>query len=394
MANEKNCLGLYLAAEPTGGGTYQYSISIADGLAGLADRGWSLTAITHDESWAEQLSSDWNVVVEPIDAKRRTIGRLYRQIDRFSAGIRRSARFDLARSILRNRFDILVFPGQELVGAQVSSPAIVAVHDLMHRYESGFSEYSRIVSAGRERRYRAITSTAAGILVDSDLGKTQIIESYGVDPESVHVLPFVVPPYLMSPVEVDIATKYSLDYEYLFYPAQLWEHKNHIRLLEAIALNKRRGLEINLVLAGSPQNADQQVRSRIQNLDLTSNVRLLGYVPNEDMYSLYMGAHATVFVSLIGPTSIPPLEAMYLGSPLVAGRRYAMEEQVGDAAILVDPLDVQSIADGIARIWTDPELRAKLTARGHARSASWTRAEFGERLCEIVTHMSNKELKH
>ncbi len=93
---------------------------------------------------------------------------------------------------------------------------------------------------------------------------------------------------------------------------------------------------------------------------------------------------ATVFVSLIGPTNIPPLEAMLLGSPLIVSNIYAMPEQVGDAALLVDPRNPDDIAAAMARAWTDEPTRRMLIDRGRERSARWTGAHFGARLREIV----------
>jgi glycosyltransferase involved in cell wall biosynthesis len=130
---------------------------------------------------------------------------------------------------------------------------------------------------------------------------------------------------------------------------------------------------------------------RIAELDLRGDVTILGYVPSEDMYSLYKHAVATVFVSLIGPTSIPPLEAMFVGSPLVVSNVYAMPEQVGDAALLVDARSPEDIAAKVERVWSDEALRRTLADRGRAQSALWTTAHFGERLRAIVSELVRSE---
>ena len=381
-------LAVYLAAEPEGGGTHQYSLSIVSELALLGREGWSLTAVASDPTWRAHLPSAYEIIVDPRKKPQRLAAAAYRLIDRSPTGMKRSGRIELATGVLnQSQFDLIVFPGQDRAGAQVNSPSLVAVHDLMHRYESHFSEYGGRVYASRERRYRSISKFASGVLVDSDLGKAQFIESYGADPERIHVLPFVLPPYMAHARSSDVSSKYALYDRFLFYPAQLWEHKNHVRLIDAVALANRRGNSINLVLAGAPKNAYRAVMERIAQLDLEDCVKLLGYVPNEDMYSLYKGAVATVFVSLIGPTSIPPLEAMYVGSPLVLSRRYAMPEQAGNAALLVDPLNVSDIAEKITQVWTNAALRKRLSGAGQRRSAEWTSTEFGLRLRSIVAGM-------
>ena len=183
---------------------------------------------------------------------------------------------------------------------------------------------------------------------------------------------------------MDVRAKYGLPERYLFYPAQFWDHKNHLRLVEALAIAKGRGLPVKLVLAGSRKNAYDRVVLRVEALGLSEDVTILGYVPNEDMAALYRQALATVFVSLIGPTNIPPLEAMAVGSPLIVSNVYAMPEQVGDAALLVDPNNAEDIADKIERLWVDAALRRQLVEKGLARSATWTEEHFGARLREIV----------
>jgi glycosyltransferase involved in cell wall biosynthesis len=254
----------------------------------------------------------------------------------------------------------------------------------MHRYERHFQEYQGRVYHERERHYRTVCADAVGILVDSELGRRHVVESYDRDPETVFVLPFAPPTYLLNTADVNVKEKYGLPDRYLFYPAQFWEHKNHIRLIEAVARTKEGALPVKLVLAGSPKNAYRRVVSRIEELGLEGDVFILGYVPNEDLSALYRHAVATVFVSLLGPTNIPPLEAMAVGSPLIVSNVYAMPEQVGDAALLVDPMDVEDIANKIALLWGGVSLRERLIERGHARSAAWTEEQFSARLTAII----------
>ena len=101
----------------------------------------------------------------------------------------------------------------------------MAVHDLMHRYESHFEEYQGKVFARRESHYRSICAAAAADPGGLELGKRQVIESYDVQPGKVFVLPFAPPSYLAESREVDVRAKYGLPEQYLFYPAQFWEHR-------------------------------------------------------------------------------------------------------------------------------------------------------------------------
>lgn len=383
-------LGLNLSSDPAGGGAHQHSMSVMRATSPLADRGWLLTAFVSNAAWDNLIPDSFNVVRCSVSPWQRAAASGYRRIHRSPAGLRKAGRFlPETQAMNASGCDLIVFAGQGAGACQLRVPTLATVHDLMHRYEPHFGEYQEGEFQRRERHYKCISKNATAILVDSELGKRQLLESYGGRPDRIFVLPLIPPPYLATSHRINVADKYSLFDQYLFYPAQFWEHKNHVRLVEAVALVKARGLPVRLVLVGAPKNNYQRTIARIAALGLEDDVRILGYVPNEEMYSLYESALATVFVSLIGPTNIPPLEALSVGSPLVVSNRYAMPEQVGEAALLVDPTDVEDIAEKITLIWTDEELRKRLVERGRAQSTLWTESRFEARLQEIITQLIN-----
>src|SRR5262249_16339764 len=175
----------------------------------------------------------------------------------------------------------------------------------------------------------------------------------------------------------------------LFYPAQIWPHKNHARLVRALGLLKQRGIEVPLVCCGSaPDEVRQRALADVKELarqqGLEGLVRLLGYIPDEDMSGLFAGAEALVVPTFFGPTNIPPLEAWSLGCPVITSDIRGIREQMGDAAILVDPRSEQAMAAGIERLWTDPALRETLIVRGRERLASYTSVEYTQRLKAIL----------
>jgi glycosyltransferase involved in cell wall biosynthesis len=371
------------------GGTYQYNLNVVRALEPLVDAGWTMTAFVHDPAWRSIVRREVRITQHQARQLGVMAAALYRRFDRSPAGARRSSRLHgAARTIDAANCDIVVYPSQDEEAYLTAGPAVVAIHDLMHRYESSFREYGGREREVRDRHYRLLCARAAGILVDSELGRRQVAESYEVSPSRIHVLPFTPPSYLRSSSKIDVRAMYRVPERYLFYPAALWEHKNHLRLLEALAIARTRGVAANLVLCGAKKDAWPEVERRIAQLGLAANVQLLGYVPNEHMRSLYEAAVATVFVSLIGPTSIPPLEAMAVGSPLVIADVYAAREQVGDAAVLVEGRDPDAIARGIERVWTDDTLRTELAAHGRERAQQWTEADFGARLRDIVQRLA------
>jgi glycosyltransferase involved in cell wall biosynthesis len=113
------------------------------------------------------------------------------------------------------------------------------------------------------------------------------------------------------------------------------------------------------------------VRQTAENLGLSSQVHFLGFVPREDMIGLYRNALALTYVTFFGPENLPPLEAFALGCPVIASNVPGAQEQLGDAALLVDPKNEGDIAKGIKRLYEDSALRQKLIDRGLERAAKW-----------------------
>jgi len=149
-----------------------------------------------------------------------------------------------------------------------------------------------------------------------------------------------------------------------------------LRLIEAFArLKQDTSIDHRLVVVGSRTWFAPILAQAIRQHQLEDEVRLVGYVPDEDLPYFYSGAELLVFPSLFEGFGIPPLEAMACGCPVVAGRAAAIPEVVGDAALLVDPYSVDSITEGMYAVLTDPECRTVLRTRGlrRVKQFAWER---------------------
>lgn len=304
----------------------------------------------------------------------------------------------LTRLFLKHDVDWMLYPVPLEISFETGIPYVMAVHDLNHRLHPEFPE----VTANkqwevREYLFRNGIRQAMLVLVDSEIGKEDVLNCYGpygVTADRVKVLPFLPASYISTNVSEEekgrVRKFYNLPELYLFYPAHFWPHKNHRRIVEALRLLREEShLDIDTVFIGSYPDKIREstfgdVISLAQELGLESRIHYLGYVPEENMSALYASAVALVMPTFFGPTNIPPLEAWSLGCPVLTSDIRGIREQMGNAAILIDPKSVESIAEGIYQLWTDSELRQKLVDKGRRRLASYSSEEFHRRLAEIM----------
>ncbi|MEX1001461.1 MAG: glycosyltransferase family 1 protein [Crocinitomicaceae bacterium] len=382
MNKKQPHIGLYLAAKPEAGGIYQYALSIIDALKTTPNI--RVTCFVEDPNWQRHIPDYFHLHVNSSSKLKKGVGRIVRKVS-FSLRNKQAGFFDRSvTSINKSDCDLVIFPSQDSLTYQINKPALTAVHDLMHRYESHFDEYQHGIYNERELHYQAICENARGILVDSELGKQHVIESYNVPATKVHVLKFVPPFYLKSSPAVDIKSKYNLPDEFIFYPAQFWEHKNHKNLVRAVKILKDQGIKIHTVFIGSAKNNYDCVIQLIDDLKLKDEISVLGYIPLNEIVSFYKQATAMIFVSLAGPTNIPPVEAMMLGCPAIVSDAYAMPEQVGEGALLVDAKSPEDIAKKIKLLHQDDRLRETLIEKGFEQIKKWDQDAFNQRLAEII----------
>jgi glycosyltransferase involved in cell wall biosynthesis len=375
---------------PEGGGAFQYAQSVLSVLSALPEASYRIVVAYSHPAWESRLVGS----ASHVECMRVRYGIL-------DMGVKAALRFGfplmpwrtvakyihpLTRRMRAAACDLWLFPAQDIWTYAIPVPAVGVIHDLMHRYESSFPEVSAFgLFRRRERHYRRLCRYARAVLVDSNVGKRQLMESYSLCSERAYVLPYVAPAYMyVETLPFGFDGRYCLPKKFIFYPAQFWEHKNHVRLLEAMAMLRIEFPDLYLVLAGSSKNGYRRALETIDRLGLIDRVLLTGYVPDEDIPEFYRRALAMVMPTFFGPTNIPPLEAMVAGCPMAVSGIYAMPEQVGDAALLFDPESVDEIAGAIRRLATDSELRQRLAMKGRERARRWGMSQFHARLVAII----------
>lgn len=252
---------------------------------------------------------------------------------------------------------------------------ITTVWDLCHRDEPEFPEVrcNRQLES-RDKNYLAILPRATAILVDSELGRSNLVRRYGIDEERVHIMPFQAAVSTRAPMatdltdSIDIREKYQLTMPYVFYPAQFWAHKNHVYLLEGIrALEDLHGIKVGAIFSGGDQGNLQYVKRYVCELGLDDRVRFAGFVANEEVLELYRQSIALVMPTYFGPTNLPPLEAFSLDVPVIYSDKAGLRDQIGNAGLLIDLNNSASLANHLKVLIQDEKLRDQLIQAGRDR---------------------------
>ncbi len=227
------------------------------------------------------------------------------------------------------------------------------------------------------------------VIAISEATKADIVELYGADPAKVAV---VVPGVdaRFNPQHEDgerrrIRAKYGLPGgDFLLTVGTLQPRKNHARLVEAYARAlEETNSEVPLVIAGARGWAYGAVHDAIGEQGLAGHVIFPGFVDDADLPALYRTALAVAYPSLYEGFGLPVAEAMACGTPVVTSNVSSLPEAAGDAALLVDPLDTDALADALVRLLTDDALRDDLRARGLAQAAKFTWEHAAERLWDV-----------
>jgi len=258
----------------------------------------------------------------------------------------------LGAAVNRSSADLFWSPGF-MPPARCKIPYVVTIHDLIHlHYGSSLHRcyYNQII--------RRVLHNAASVLTDSAYSRDEILEWSGLPPDLVCVVPLAVSADFCAGGDA-----YAPGYPYILYVGNRRVYKNLNRLVKAFGLTCRNS-DVKLVLSGV---ADPELLTLAKQAGIADRIVFLGRIDEELLPALYRGALAVAYVSLYEGFGLPPLEAMACGTPVLTSNITSLPEVVGDAGLMVDPLNVEQIAAGLTRIIEDEALRAELVRKGLER---------------------------
>jgi glycosyltransferase involved in cell wall biosynthesis len=367
--------------EPESGGGFTFENEILTALAALAKSAkhrFTLlcppAALSHLENF---LAGSGIAVAAAPRATGRLLAAALRELETFRIHWRRPSDLDHVAAPLGIEF--IWFLGPQ--AARTDIPYLTVVWDLQHRATPWFPEMSaQGVWDARDAWHRWFLQRASAVVTGTQVGVRQLASFFQIAPENTLVLPHPTPRFASAAASPesspDMRAKFGLGDCFVLYPAQFWAHKNHVNLVLAVALLRRRGLEVHLALPGSDKGVRDHVLAVAAREGAADLIHPLGFVQRDDLVALYRQALALAYVSWCGPENLPPLEAFALGCPVIATDIPGAREQLGDAALFCEPGSPESIADAMARCRSDEGMRANLIAAGSARAGRFTPLDY------------------
>lgn len=270
--------------------------------------------------------------------------------------------------------DLAYFPAPSPIAATLQKlNFIITIWDLCHRDHPEFPEVRNFgESLARDRYYSKLIKSAYLTVTNSPLNARNLIHRYGIDAQKIITMPFSPSPFLHQSKpnpesRLNILNKHGLKSGFFFYPAEFWPHKNHIRILEALKILATKNLFPEVVFSGSENKNIQHIQNMTRIFNLEKQVHFLGFLPYDEMRSLYCECVAVVMPTYFGPTNLPPLEAWAMNRPLIYSEE--CRDQGAEAAVYIDPDCATSLADAMTSVMRT-EVQLHLIEQGKGRLAT------------------------
>lgn len=267
---------------------------------------------------------------------------------------------------------------------------LLTVHDLS--FVRAPETTTPVLKAYLDRVVPRSVHRATHILADSQATKEDLVELYGTPPEKITVLLGGANPEF-KPVEDKVGRRsvrerYHIPPNpYIFSIGTVQPRKNYARLITALAALGPAFEDVHLVIAGGRGWLDSPIYQSVTDSGLSERVHFIGFARDEDLPALYSEARCLAYPSLYEGIGLPVLEAMACGIPVVTSNISSMPEVAGDAALLIDPYQVDELVDSLRRLLTDESLRADLIKRGYDQAACFTWDRAAQQLQDIYRQM-------
>ncbi|NEX64481.1 glycosyltransferase family 4 protein [Noviherbaspirillum galbum] len=358
------------------------AVPILTPMAGVGQYTWHLVdqlrQLLPQQPWLFYGSAWDKAVRAPAPAGVRGINSAIKRIlPRPDALIRAMRQNRFSKGAAEHRLNFYHEPA--FMAFRFAGPTVVTVHDI------SWVRYPQTHPAARVREMNRImpgvVRDAAHIVVDSEFVRREVMEHYGVPEDRISTVLLGVAPEF-RPIGMDAArpvlSGFNLRHgEYLLAVGTLEPRKNLASVLAAYSrLPGALRARFPLVVTGMNGWGMESLSASLRQMVDRGEVRLTGYVPQANLPALYSGARAFVYPSLYEGFGLPPLEAMACGTPVIASNRASLPEVVGDAGILVEPLDDVAIAGHLQSLIEDHAAHDRCRTLGQQRARMFTWRQF------------------
>jgi glycosyltransferase involved in cell wall biosynthesis len=297
--------------------------------------------------------------------------------------------WSLARAARRERVDALHV--QYVAPLRYRGPLVITVHDL------GFVNVPDSFPFALRALLRVLVpwsmARASQIITVSEFCRRDILARYPIQRDRITAIPLGVDTRFRPRAPDDVLAvlgRHGLRPGFFFSLGRLNRRKNLERLIQAYTTLRTKGVtEAPLVIGGKPDYGTREVRRRVQRSGEAPGVVFTGLIPDEDLPTFYSAAACFVYPSLFEGFGLPVLEAMACGTPVVVSNRAALPELVGEAGVLVDPENVNALAQAMTRVVTDRAAAADLRRSGLARSRQFSWEETAQRTVRVYRDALN-----
>ena len=366
------------------GGVETVVIGIAQGFAELAPDDLDLTFLGYEDAdkWlAPHLGSSRLVRVPSRSLTRGGLRRATDAMATLSSGLLGGPRHvpssvALRRDYEMNRLDVDLVHYPYQASCLPDRPFLYQPHDLLHVHHPELLRQDQV--RRREMHYAAMCERAALVVVGTRWVRDDVRDYFKLPPERLRVIPLAPPRRTAGSAELPG----GLPPHYLLYPAANWPHKNHAKLIAALAVCWHGGVEVELVLTGPRLAAFPDPVGIAESLDVSDHVHDLGYLDEATLARVYEHARGVVVPTQFESASFPIWEAFETGIPVACSSVTALPEQVGKGAVLFDPEDVPAMSAAMSLLWTDDSVRTALVAAGRERVGDFTWLRTAQRLAD------------
>ena len=285
----------------------------------------------------------------------------------------------LDKQLNRLEIEFAIFIGSS--SCHINKKYIATCWDLMHLTDSKFDEFRNIKNwLNRYLNNKFTYKNAYKIITGTKIGKIDLKKFYKVKDEQIEKIPHPTPSFFENKSRIDK----SINKEFIFYPAQFWQHKNHKLLIELMRIIKDKSLNLKLILVGSDKGALNEIKMQIKRYKLRGMIEIKGFVSKKTILNFYRNAFALVYPSFCGPENLPPLEAMASKCPVIVSDIPGHREQLGSSALYANPNNADSFYKQISKLNSN-KFRKVLTQRGLKRAKSFKTKNYVDKMIDLIS---------